>query len=104
LWRKLLPAGPEEPVLERLKPGFWGYWAVVENGIYFADQPPLEKPEIFFYAFAGKRVRSVHAVDRAVRVADSAFAVSPDRRWVLYSQIDESGSDILMMDHYREQD
>ena len=38
LWRKQLPAGTEELVLPQLKPGYWGYWAVVENGIYFADQ------------------------------------------------------------------
>src|SRR6185369_3058572 len=28
LWRKRLPAGDEEPVLEQLKPGYWGLWAV----------------------------------------------------------------------------
>ena len=32
LWRKRLPGGAEEVVLEQLKPGYWGYWAVVENG------------------------------------------------------------------------
>ena len=43
LWRKRLAAGVEEEVLERLKPGYWGYWAVVENGVYFADQDRLQR-------------------------------------------------------------
>ena len=38
VWRKRLPTGAEEVVLEDVKPGFWGYWAVVEGGIYFASQ------------------------------------------------------------------
>ena len=43
LWRKRLPSGTEEVVLEQLKPGYWGYWAVVENGIYFADQTAFQR-------------------------------------------------------------
>ena len=44
LWRKRLPNGDEEAVLDQLKPGYWGYWAVVENGIYFADQTGSSGP------------------------------------------------------------
>ena len=102
LWRKLLPNGAEEPVLPQLKPGYWGYWAVVENGIYFADQSDLGGPPgIYFYDFAGRRVRQVSRVDKPLAVTDSALAVSPDRRYLLYTQVDQSGSDILLLDHYR---
>ena len=102
LWRKRLPNGAEEEVLDQLKPGYWGYWAVVENGVYFADQPePGNPPGIYFYDFRHHRIRQVSKVDRPLAVTDSAFAVSPDRRHLLYTQVDQSGSDILMLEHYR---
>ncbi len=102
LWRKKLPKGDEEPVMENLKPGYWGYWAVVENGIYFADQEGSGGPGgIYFYAFANRKVRLISRVDKPFAVTDSAFAVSPDRRSILYTQIDQSGSDIYLVDRAR---
>jgi Tol biopolymer transport system component len=95
LWRKRMPGGEEELVLEQLKPGYWGYWAVVENGIYFADQIGSSSTGgIFFYDLATKKVRQIAQADKPFAVTDSAFAVSPDRRHILYTQIDQSGSDI----------
>lgn len=102
LWRKRLPKGDEEPVMDRLKPGYWGYWAVVENGIYFADQEVSSGPGgIFFYDFAGRKVRLISRVDKPFAVTDSGFTVSPDRRSILYTQIDQSGSDIYLVDRAR---
>jgi eukaryotic-like serine/threonine-protein kinase len=102
LWRKSLPSGNEEPVLEQLKPGYWGYWAVVETGIYFADQAEAAGPAaIYFYDFASRRIREISKVDKPLAVTDSAFSVSPDRRHLLYTQVDQAGSDILLLDHFR---
>jgi hypothetical protein len=99
LWRKQLPGGTEEPVLEELKPGFWGCWAAVESGIYFADQAGSSNSGgIFFYDFASRKIREIARVPKPFAVTDSAFAVSPDRRYILYTQIDESGSDINILE------
>jgi Tol biopolymer transport system component/serine/threonine protein kinase len=105
LWRKRLPDGEEEQVLEQPKAGYWGYWAVIEDGIYFADRPKPGDPwGIYFYAFASKRMRRLSSVEKPLAETDSAFAVSPDRRYLLYTEIDQSGSDIVMLDHYRSRD
>ena len=32
-------------------------------------------------------------------VGDSAFAVSPDGRYILYTQVDQSGSDIMIAEY-----
>jgi Tol biopolymer transport system component len=99
IWRKRLPDGVEEPVLEQLKPGYWGSWAVVENGIYFADQKDDDAAGgIFFYDFGSGKIRRIVEVHKPFAVADSAFAVSPDRRYILFTQIDESGADINILD------
>ena len=39
-----------------------------------------------------------HQVQKPFAVADSGFAVSPDRRYILYTQIDERGSDINILE------
>jgi Tol biopolymer transport system component len=102
LWRKRLPDGPEEAVLEQLKPGYWGYWAVSEEGIYFADEPgPPETRGIYFRSFATRQIRQVSRIEKMPAVADSGIALSPDRRHLLYTQVDQNGSDILMMDRYK---
>jgi Tol biopolymer transport system component len=100
LWRKHLPDGDEEPVLD-LKAGYWGYWAVVRDGIYYADQQEGQPVGIYFYPFKDGRIRQLHILDKPPAVADSAFAVSADGRYILFTQIDQAGSDIEVMDHYR---
>jgi Tol biopolymer transport system component len=102
LWRKRLPNGMEQVVLEQLKPGYWGYWAVVENGIYFADQTgSTGSGAIFFYDFTSRKTRQVTRVDKPLAVTDSALAVSPDRKYILYTQIDQSGSDLNILEQPR---
>jgi Tol biopolymer transport system component len=99
LWRKRLPDGDEEPVLKQLKPGYWGAWAAVESGIYFVDQTPRSATAaIFYYDFGSRTVRQIADMQKPFAVTDSGFAVSPDRRYVLYTQIDQSGSDINILD------
>jgi eukaryotic-like serine/threonine-protein kinase len=102
LWRKRLPDGPEEPVLARLKRGFWGYWAVTNDGIYFVDRLERRQPlAIFFYRFETRAVSKLWTFERPGAITDSAFAVSPDGKYILFTQVDQSGSDIFVMDHFR---
>jgi Tol biopolymer transport system component len=99
LWRKRLPGGVEEAVLPQLKRGFWGLWAIVEAGIYFADQSAPGGPgEILYYDLASKKTRLVSKTEKPLAVTDSGLAVSPDRKHILYTQIDQSGSDLFILD------
>jgi len=102
LWRKHLPAGLEEPVLDQLKPGYWGYWAVVDDGVYFIDQASAGAPaDVCFLDLASRKTRQVGHVDGPLAVTDSAFAVSPDRRSILFTQVDQSGSDIKILERIK---
>src|SRR5581483_8909384 len=75
LWRLPLAGGPEEPVLSDLKPGFWGYWEVVRDGIYFVDQTaPGGSAEICFFDLATHRRSRITAIAATPAIADSAFA------------------------------
>ncbi|HEX8984909.1 MAG TPA: hypothetical protein VF767_05755, partial [Bryobacteraceae bacterium] len=96
LWRKALNGGPEEPAFPELKAGFWGYWAVVPRGIYYFDDPGPNGRGVYYYDLATHRSRMISAVENRPMVGDSAFAVAPDESAILYTQIDQSGSDVMI--------
>ena len=73
-------------------------WTVVENGIYFV--PATERNSICFFDFASRRVRRVTEVARDFSSVNGGLSVSADGRWILYSQIDEINSDIVLVDHF----
>jgi Tol biopolymer transport system component len=101
LWRKHLPDGVEESVIEELRSGFWGYWAPAKNGVYFVNQPdPGSLPGLYFYETATRKRTQLASLEKPAAVGDSGLALSPDGRYILYAQMDQSGSDILLMNNY----
>jgi hypothetical protein len=51
-----------------------------------------------YFDFTTKEIREVFKVDKNF---DDGLSVSPDGQWLLYSQFDEEGSDIMLVDHFR---
>jgi Tol biopolymer transport system component/tRNA A-37 threonylcarbamoyl transferase component Bud32 len=97
LWRLPIGGGQEEPVLDRIAPGFWGYWAIGKNGIYFVEWAELRRNAVLnFFDLSTRRVSRLASLTNPPIPADSAFALSPDERYVLVTQVDQSGSDLLM--------
>lgn len=103
LWRVPVDGGEEKPVLESFRPGFWGYWAIANKGIYFLERQELEdrgiRYHLSFCDFAGKRIRQVLPFER--RPFNSGISISPDGRWCLYTQVDHSDTDIMLVDNFR---
>lgn len=97
IYRVPVEGGEETPVLPDLAPGYWGYWAPARNGIYYAA--PDENRAgggIHFLRFRDRKIRRLVTIDKPFAVADSAFALSPDGTAILYTQIDQSGSDLML--------
>ena len=98
LYRMDLATGEEKAAVERLKPGYWGYWGVSRRGIYFIDHPEPQGPgALFFLRFGNHNPERLAAIEKPLALGDSALALSPDERVVLYTQVDQSGSDINLM-------
>lgn len=70
-------------------------WAVVSDGIYFA--PQANPRSICFYDFAKKNIREIFKADKDLGFG---MSVSPDGRYLLYSQLDENNSSIMLVDHF----
>jgi Tol biopolymer transport system component/DNA-binding winged helix-turn-helix (wHTH) protein len=71
-------------------------WAAVAEGIYFS--PQADPRSVRFFDYATKHTRELFRVDKDLY---AGISVSPDGRYVLYSQIDESNADIMLVEHFR---
>jgi Tol biopolymer transport system component/DNA-binding winged helix-turn-helix (wHTH) protein len=98
IWRVPADGGEEVLVLTHHKAGLGRAWTVVEKGIYFATAEDLAQPLIEFYSFATRKVTQVAALPKPFSYS---LSVSPDGRWLLYTQRDQSGSDIMLMENFR---
>jgi Tol biopolymer transport system component len=101
IWRRPVAGGEESFVLDHHRAGYWRYWAVVEQGIYFATAEQPNQPLIEFFRFATGQVTTVAVLRKELGRATSGLAVSPDGRWLIWSQVDQIGSDILLMENFR---
>jgi Tol biopolymer transport system component len=71
-------------------------WAVTRDGIYFV--PDAAPKTVAYFDFATKRVRNVFKVDKEL---EAGLSVSPDGRYILFSQVDQENSDIMLVDQFR---
>jgi hypothetical protein len=98
LWRLKVQGGEETPVLEQLGAGYWGYWAVAQDGIYFYN---VNTKAIEFFSFATHKVTQIGKPEKAPWRYNPGLAVSPDGRWLLYAQVDENTSHIMLVENFR---
>jgi len=75
-------------------------FALVNEGVYFIPRPDaVGRYSIQFLNFATKKIRSIIAIEGLVD--NSGLSVSPDGRWILYGQIDQGGSDLMLVKNFR---
>lgn len=76
-------------------------WTVRQEGIYYFT--PTDRKGISalcLYEFTSGKTRKILETNRPL--ADGGnVAISPDGRTILYSQLDESGSDLMLMENFK---
>jgi serine/threonine protein kinase/tricorn protease-like protein len=97
LWRVPRDGGEETQVLESVQSLTF---ALVKEGIYFFTKKPDARGRysIQFLNFATKKIRSICVIEGPI---DFSLSVSPDGRWILYPQVDQSGSDLMLVENFR---
>jgi Tol biopolymer transport system component/DNA-binding winged helix-turn-helix (wHTH) protein len=72
------------------------FWTLSRAGVYFV---PDEAPRsLRYFDFSTRQVRPIFEMDKDF---SSGLSVSPNGRWILYSQDSDVNSDIMLVDHYR---
>ena len=99
LWRVPTDGGEEIEVISSLEAGYWGYWAVVDDGIYYLDT--VTKPGIAFFNLTTHRTTRVFDLENRPARKASGLAVSSDKKTILYTQLDALNSDIILVDNFR---
>lgn len=73
-------------------------WALGSKGIYFLHRG--SNPAIDFFDFSLKRVTRKIPLDK--QPGDwGVLALSPDETWLAYSQVSQSGSDLMLVEGFR---
>jgi Tol biopolymer transport system component len=97
VWRIPVNGGDEAKVVDSVHPK--GKWTVGDTGIYFFTAPDERgHSEIRCYEFANGNTRKVMTIDHDISYG---LALSPDGRTLLYTRIDEAGSDLMLVENFR---
>jgi|GEM_PF-81036 len=98
LWRTPVAGGEEIQVLDQVQQGLW---AVLEQGIYFINLKAAPYPTIELFSFATARTARIAVIEKRIPLGPPGLAVSPDGRWILLVQDDQSESDIMLIENFR---
>jgi len=99
LWRIPTNGGEEVELISSLEAGYWGYWAVVEDGVYYLDT--TTKPGIAFFDITTHRITRLFDLENRPARQAPGLTVSPDKRTILYTQWDATDSDIILVENFR---
>lgn len=96
LWTSPVSGGEENLVLDSIHARAF---AVVEQGIFFIPEPDAnDRTSVQFFSFASGKSRAVARLDKPLNLG---LAASTDGKTVLYSQWDQLGSDLMLVENFR---
>jgi Tol biopolymer transport system component/DNA-binding winged helix-turn-helix (wHTH) protein len=100
LWR-VRPDGSGESMVDAMPPlRTHGYeWWPFGSGLYFYSYAGI-KPEIDFLDLGTSRIRRICTLDKPPAPWLGGLSVSPDAKWFLYSRIDETASDLMLVENF----
>ena len=100
LWRVPVNGGKETAVLDFPRATLWGYWALVNDGIYFVDAEIGSRAALRFFSLGTGRISHVMALAESPIAYWPGLAISPDGGWLLYTQVDSRSGDIMLVDNF----
>jgi Tol biopolymer transport system component/DNA-binding winged helix-turn-helix (wHTH) protein len=100
LWRIPTNGGEEVEIIPSLEAGHWGYWAVVENGIYYLDTTTT-KPGIAFFNTTSHFTARIFDLENRPAIQAPGLTVSSSKGAILYTQLDALSRDIMLVENFR---
>jgi len=101
VWR--MPMGSEaaaEKLFASGQAGLWGSWTLGPKGIYYPESSG-EKGSLKLFRFETGAIEVVVELQKPVRRTGRRLAVSPDGRTLLFEQLEERASDLMLLSNFR---
>jgi serine/threonine protein kinase len=97
VWRMPVGGGEETLVLNSVHAtGGWAFWK--EGIFFFRPADARGHSDICLYEFATGKTRKILTIEKPVMFSIEA---SPDGRTVLYTQVDDRGDDLMLVENFR---
>ena len=97
LWRAPAEGGEEVKVLDHVRHGAWAVW---EQGVYFVNPEARPHQSVEFYSFATGRTTRVATIEKEPLWNGPNLTTTSDGRWILYVQVDQTESDIILVENF----
>ncbi len=102
IWRIPAEGGAEQKLTAELSPNFWGQWAVAQNAVFFAVFPPAgTRRAISRLDLATGKVTDIFTLAKMPVQFESAMWVAADESSIYWSQLDQAGSDVFLVERFR---
>ena len=97
LWRRPTAGGEETLAFNSDRVIHMRNWALSNQGVYFASS----ESAIEFFNFAAGKATPVATAEKRLTRGVPGLTVSADGKWMLFTQIEQQGSDIMLMENFR---
>jgi Tol biopolymer transport system component/DNA-binding winged helix-turn-helix (wHTH) protein len=95
LWSKPVEGGDEAPLVGMAPLRYSDSWTATSRGIYYTGWNGKE-PIVSFYDFASRQTHVVRTMQGPLApLGGLGISVSKDERWLLYTRVQQSDSDIM---------
>ncbi len=101
IWRVPREGGPESQVTPDLATNLWGQWALSQTGIFYAVFPAKGQRAILRQDLTTGKTTVSRLLTHLPVQYDSGMGVTRDESLLVWSQLDQAGSDIYVVDHFR---
>jgi eukaryotic-like serine/threonine-protein kinase len=97
IWRMPSSGGEEKLMLNR---GTGRYWTVTRDGICFLDLSNIAHPTINLLDPTTGWIKKLGTLDKSVDWGYSGLSVSADGKWIIYAQMDDLISQIMLVKNF----
>jgi serine/threonine protein kinase len=96
IYRIPVEGGEEQKIID--KTVYRDSWVLKENGIYYFIETP-KKYDLFFYEFKSNTTKKISDFNK--NTTSSYFDISAKEDWMLFSQSEETESNIMLIENFR---
>lgn len=97
IWKVNVDGTGEAPVKGLEHAGYWRFWTVTADGLYYVSRTPNPPYKIRFYDFKTQQTQGLTEINLVPISVYSGFSVSPVDKRILFTQLDQSRSNIMLV-------